>query len=113
MKYQPLWGTCFIPRLPRPVRHQLYRRNQDHADQAQASMQALELLGTNAVSAIPELAALAMQTNILDRDIARKRGHEKDNMGWSGAGKPSTPDPANPQKSQGWVAACRRPDESD
>jgi hypothetical protein len=35
-------------------------------------MQALEVLGTNAVSAIPELAVLAMKTNIVDRDIASR-----------------------------------------
>lgn len=66
----PLWATRFIPRAPRQLRRKLYRINQDRADLAQASLQALQVLGTNAVSAIPELAALAMKTNTFDRDIA-------------------------------------------
>jgi hypothetical protein len=65
----PLWGTRFIRRAPRPFRHKLYRFNQERADRAKAAMQALVLLGTNAAPAIPELAALAMKTNILDREI--------------------------------------------
>jgi hypothetical protein len=74
MRYQPpLWGTRFIPWGPRRLRNKLDHRirfNNDRADRAEAAMQALVVLGTNAVPAIPELAALAMKTNILDRDIA-------------------------------------------
>jgi hypothetical protein len=66
----PLPGTRFIPRAPRPFRFKLYRFNQERADRAQAAMQALPVLGTNAGPAIPELVRLAMKTNILDRQLA-------------------------------------------
>src|SRR5215469_11122272 len=66
----PLWETNFTRRAPLGFRRKVNRFNQERADRAQASMQALMVLGTNAVSAIPELAALAMKTNIVDRDVA-------------------------------------------
>jgi hypothetical protein len=68
----PLWETNFMPWAPRFLRRKVDHFNQDRADRAQAAWQALEVLGTNAVSAIPDLAALAMKTNILDRGIARR-----------------------------------------
>jgi hypothetical protein len=65
IRYQPpQWGTRFLPWTPLRLRHNVDRIlfSQERANREQAAMQALEVIGTNAVPAIPELARIVRDT---------------------------------------------------
>jgi hypothetical protein len=73
MRYEPP-GTHFIPWAPFQLKHKVDRAfySEQRATRAEAAFQALDVLGSNAASAIPALAQLVAKTRVSNTSKARQ-----------------------------------------